>query len=106
MSCAWNAPATTRSARSCSCAPRTPAGKGGLLRLTVGKHRLGLSRDNYKPRTEDMEVRVGDGPQGFEYQLVPLRAVKYALLVGAHQPGGGLSDFLHAEPDVVELGRL
>jgi serine/threonine protein kinase/tetratricopeptide (TPR) repeat protein len=85
--------------------PRPP-GKGGLLRLPVGKHRLGLHRDNYKARTEEIEVQAGDGPQRFEYELVPLRAVKYALLVGVHQPGGGLPDFLHAEPDVVELGRL
>jgi serine/threonine protein kinase/tetratricopeptide (TPR) repeat protein len=81
-------------------------GKGGLVRLTVGKHRLGLSRDNYKPRMEDIEVRAGDGPQHFEFELEALRSVKYALLVGVHQPAGGLPDFLHAEPDVAELGRL
>src|SRR5262249_20050910 len=53
-----------------------------------------------------VEVLAGDVPQRFEYELAPLRAVKYAVLVGVHQPGGGLPDFLHAEPDVAELGRL
>src|SRR5262249_10809351 len=78
----------------------------GKFALTPGKHRLRLLLDGYEPREAEVVVNPQEAPQRFEIPLKPLAAMKYALLVGVHQPAGGLPDFLHAEPDVVELGRL
>jgi tetratricopeptide (TPR) repeat protein/predicted Ser/Thr protein kinase len=76
----------------------------GTFLLPPGNQRLRLELDGHRPREVEVEVRAGAGP--FEFPLEPLPSERYALLVGVHQPGGGLPDFLHAEPDVVELGRL
>jgi serine/threonine protein kinase/tetratricopeptide (TPR) repeat protein len=81
-------------------------GKDGRFRLPVGKHELRLEREGHEPLTEQIDVRPGAGPQMFTYVLKKRPPVQYALLVGVHRPGGGLPDFLHAEQDVAELGRL
>ncbi|MCC6418876.1 MAG: protein kinase [Gemmataceae bacterium] len=76
------------------------------LDLEVGNYSLEFRLTGYVASTVAVTVREG------KQTLSPLPVLdaqareKYALLVGVHKPNGNLPDFLHAEPDVVELGQL
>jgi tetratricopeptide (TPR) repeat protein len=74
------------------------------VEVPPGQVTVRLELEGYAP--QEKVVPVGKEGEKLEFFLKPLGEVKYALLVGVHTPGGGLADFPHAEPDVVELGRV
>jgi serine/threonine protein kinase/tetratricopeptide (TPR) repeat protein len=86
-------------------AGKTPA----EVKLAAGPHEVTLSLGRF--RTARQQFTVTDDPGSWQVPVVvltadPARKERFALLVGVHSPGGGLPDFVHAEPDVVELGRV
>ncbi len=80
---------------------------GAIVALLPGPHRVRLKLAAHATLEKDIAVAAGEGPQVVPLgALQPLKRENYALLIGVHSPGKELPDFVHAEPDVVELGRL
>jgi tetratricopeptide (TPR) repeat protein len=63
----------------------------------------------YRTVQEKITVNEHSPKQKYDYALAPVAVAppeRYALLVGANQPGRDLTDFVHAGTDVLELSWL
>ncbi|MCI0465275.1 MAG: PEGA domain-containing protein [Gemmataceae bacterium] len=77
------------------------------LQLDAGtEHKLQLSKSGYVTQTATVVVKAGEKGQKLHRDLEPDSSDRYALLVGVRRSARNLPDFIHAEPDVDQLGRL
>jgi tetratricopeptide (TPR) repeat protein len=83
-------------------------GAGARLDLPAGTYTLTATLGRYKNLEQRFLVSEDRSTWEVAARLVadPMQARRFALLVGVHAPGGGLPDFVHAEPDAAELGRV
>jgi serine/threonine protein kinase/tetratricopeptide (TPR) repeat protein len=77
----------------------------GFFEVPVGTFQLKLVMKDHKEVTQTIGPEQTNVAIALEkIPAIPTRA--YALLIGVNQPTKQLPDFLHAEPDIVELGRV
>ncbi|HYT87807.1 MAG TPA: PEGA domain-containing protein [Gemmataceae bacterium] len=79
-----------------------------FFELQAGKtYEIEFSLPGYKSVTKQVAIVAERAPDILQAELIPLlESHQYALLVGVRSGCEGLPDFVHAESDVDELGRL